>query len=349
MKALKTLLVIVLAIVAIVIVLGLIGPSEYRVERSITIPAETGVVWANVSDLEDHEEWSPWAEKDPDMAVTITGDAGQVGQKSEWKGDENVGSGYQQIAMVEENKAVRTDLHFIEPWESQSTATFDLEDLGDSTRVTWGIEGENNFMGKVMSVFMDMDKMVGPDFERGLANLKEVSTADQATLDAERAKMVDGFTIETMERPGMTYVGVRKTIPWSDMEKFFGNSFGKVFGALGQAGVQPQGAPTALYFMWDEENKRTDVLAGAAVSDADAAKFTGTAGMSTYAVAPGNAYVIDYFGGYAGSGAAHMAMDKKIKRDGASMREVAIEEYITDPGQEPDSSKWHTRIVYPIQ
>ena len=100
----------------------------------------------------------PWAEKDPDMAVTITGDAGQVGQ-SKWKGDENVGSGYRQIAMVEENKAVRTDLHFIEPWESQSTATFDLEDLGDSTRVTWGSKA-NNFHGQGDVVFMDMDKMV---------------------------------------------------------------------------------------------------------------------------------------------------------------------------------------------
>lgn len=349
MKALKTLLVIVLAIVAIVIILGLMGQSEYRVERSAVIPAEVGVVWANVSDLEDHEEWSPWAERDPDMEVTITGEGGQVGQKSEWKGDENVGSGYQQIAMLEENKAVRTDLHFIEPWEGNSVATFDLEDLGDSTRVTWGLEGENGFMGRVMSVFMDMDKMVGADYEQGLANLKKVSMADQAALDAERAKMVDGFTVETEQRPEMTYVGVRKTIPWSDMEKFFGSSFGKVFGALGQAGVQPQGAPTALYFMWDEENKRADILAGAGLAAADVAKLSGIPGMSTYTVAAGEAYVIDYFGGYSGSGKAHMAMDKMIKRNGTSMREVAIEEYITDPENEPDSSKWHTRIIYPIK
>ena len=172
-----------------------------------------------------------------------------------------------------------------------------------------------------------------------------MSTAEQAALDAERAKMVDGFTIETMERPGMTsWACARQSLERHG--EVLRQQLRQGVRSTDGAGVQPQ-EPPALYSC--NGMRRTSEPTCWPVPPwrcRCSQKFTGTAGMSTYAVAPGNAYVISTISAAMPASSAYMAMDKKIERDGASMREVAIE-YITDPGREPDSASG-TRIVYPI-
>ena len=349
MKVLKTLFIILLALLGIFVILGLVGDKTYRVERSTVIPASVGVVYANVSDLTNHEKWSPWKEKDPAMTVELSGTPGTVGQVSAWTGNDQVGSGSQTIIALEQDRSVRTDLKFLTPWESSSVATFDLEAHGDSTKVTWGIEGENDFMGRAMSAFLDMDGMVGPDFEKGLAKLSAVSMADQEAWNVANANTVDGFKIEIVSRPAMTYLGVRKDIGWSDMQKFFGSSFGAAMGAMGAAGVEPTGAPSGLFFVWDEENKRTEMLAGIPIPADKKGQFSKKKDLIVYEQPAGKAYMIAYYGGYNGSGKAHEAIDKKFTMDNTESGGLAIEEYITDPGTEPDSTKWLTHVIYPIK
>lgn len=338
MRAFKTLLIIIGALLALVIILGLIGPSEFRVERSTVIKAPADLVFPYVSHLKNMEAWGPWKEEDPGMQVSFNDKPdGTVGAKSMWKGGSSSGS--QEIIEIQPNKAVRTNLSFTEPMTSEHTGTFDLEAMGDSTRVTWGMEGRNGFMGKVMGVFMNMDKMVGPMFEKGLSNLKRVAEADAAMKLDEAGT----YAIEAGERPAAVYVGVRKTVAWADLPKFFQESFGATGKALGEAGVQAASAPTAVYFKWDEATGTADLLAGTAIP-ADAKGRV--KGLIELEVPASKAFWIAYVGGYHGMKPAHEALAARLEADNMELNGHVIEEYITDPGGEPDSLKWQTNIIW---
>jgi effector-binding domain-containing protein len=249
------------------------------------------------------------------------------------------------VTTLDPDKHVGLDLMFLEPFESKNKVDFDLAPAGDSTKVTWTMTAENGFMGRVMSVFMNMDKMVGPDFEKGLAKLKTMSEADQAAAATQKAKMYGGYEVNTLEHPAQTFVGVRKKIKWSEMHDFFAKSFAAAGEAVGKAGVAP-GTPCGVYFLWDEKNQMTDVLAGFPVAADAKGKVKG---MASYDAPASKAYQIVYTGGYMGSMKAHEAMSEKIKADNAQQNDVVIEEYVTGPAQEPDSNKWVTNIIYLVK
>lgn len=345
MRALKTILIILLALAGLFIILGLMGPKTFRVERSAVIQAPTEVVFNRVGKLSEMKNWGPWQEMDKDQVQRIEGTDGTVGAVWAWEGD-TVGKGMQEIVAIEPNKSVRTKLTFLEPMEAVNEGTYDLESMGDSTRITWGLEGENGFVGRVMGVFMDMDKMLGPDFEKGLSNLKGLAESDAKAIAEQKARMVDGFEVNVAERPAMWYLGERKRVKWSNMEAFFGSTFGKAMGILQAAGVEPAGAPSGLFYEWNEAKQEADMLAGIPVSASTKDKLKG---MTLVEVPAGKAYTIDHYGPYANTEKAHIAIDKKIKADGATLGDVVLEEYITDPGTEPDTAKWLTRVVYTIK
>lgn len=347
MRVLKTILIILLVLATILVVLGLFAPSEFRVERSTVIKAPVSMVYAKVSSLNRMEEWGPWKEMEHNMQATLSGNPdGQVGAISHWKSDESEGE--QELTELVPNERVRTALRFISPWEANNTGTFDLESMGDSTRITWGIEGQNNLMAKIASIFMNMDKAVGPMFEKGLANLKEQAEAEAAAVQAElEAKTFGGYVIETIERPAMVYIGKRnKNLKWADMKAFFSTNFMAVNKAMGAAGVQPAGAPSGVYFKWDEVNQSTDMMAAMPVASAPA---TPLKGFETYTAPAGKMLHIPYYGDYEKLGSAHEAMDAMIKANGLTHHSVVIEEYMTDPGAEPDTTKWLTNIYYAIK
>jgi effector-binding domain-containing protein len=346
MRALKTLLIILLSLLALLVVLGLMGPSTYRVERSAVVAAPPEVVYGYVSRLESMKQWGPWQEMDKDQVQSLEGADGTVGAVWKWEGD-TVGKGSQTIMSLEPNRSVRCKLHFVEPFESISTATYDLQAVGDSTMVTWGMEGENGFMGKVMGVFMDMDKMIGPDFEKGLANLKGLAEKEQADKAAAVAgKTFGGYVIETIERPEMVYVGKRSKVKFSELEKFYGSSFGAAGAAIGTAGLNMAGAPSGVYFQWDEKAQVADLFAGMPVVAPADVKLPG---MEVYTVPASKMLHIAYYGSYDGSMRAHMAMDEMIQAKGFTHYGNVIEEFITDPMAEPDTTKWLTNIYYMIK
>ncbi|MCB9169318.1 MAG: SRPBCC family protein [Flavobacteriales bacterium] len=346
MRALKTILIILGAIIGLLIILGLIGPKTSVVQRSTTIAAPADVVYPMVASLRTMHDWSPWKDMEKDQKVEFSGEDGTVGSMQMWEGD-TVGKGSMEVIELEANKHVGTDLKFIEPWEAESKVDLDLEEEGDAgTKVTWKMTQQNGFMGRIMSVFMDMDKMVGPDFEKGLAKLKTMAEAKEQELAAIRDKTYNGFVIETVDRPELVYVGKRKVVKWKDMHDYFAASFGAAFKAVGAAKMEMEGAPSGLYYKWDEANKEADLMAAIPVkADADAK----VVGMQTAVVPAGKALFIPYKGGYYGSGKAHEAMDQMMKAKGLELRDVVIEEYVTDPEQEPDSSKWLTNIYYMIK
>jgi carbon monoxide dehydrogenase subunit G len=166
-----------IAIAIVVLLIGFLGfvqmrPNESTVTRSASIKAPPDKIEALVSDFHRWNEWSPWEKLDSAMKRTFSGAETGKGAIYEWNGNDKVGQGRMEILEVASASKVVIKLDFIKPFESSNTTEFDLVDKGELTEVTWTMKGKNNFMSKLFGVFMDIDSMVGKDFEQGLANMK---------------------------------------------------------------------------------------------------------------------------------------------------------------------------------
>jgi hypothetical protein len=150
--------------------------SDYVVERSTSIAASPEVVFGRVGNLQGWDDWSPWAEMDPDMNKTYSGEPGSVGSKYQWTGNRKVGEGQMVINSVDAPTKIGIDLSFLKPFKSESLTEMMVSPSGDGSTVIWRMTGETTFIVKVMGLFgRSMDKMVGPDFEKGLAKLKRIT------------------------------------------------------------------------------------------------------------------------------------------------------------------------------
>jgi uncharacterized protein YndB with AHSA1/START domain len=174
---LKVLLVIVaVLVVCVVAVLAYAAtrPDTFTIQRSATIKAPPERVFALLTDFPAWRQWSPWENLDPDLKRTYSGAPNGKGAVYEWEGNK-AGAGRMEILDAPAPQKVTIKLDFRRPFEAHNTAEFTLQPQGDATAITWAMRGQNIFIGKVMSIFVDMDKMVGKDFEKGLQNLKAAS------------------------------------------------------------------------------------------------------------------------------------------------------------------------------
>jgi hypothetical protein len=147
------------------------GSSTYTVTRERHIAAPTSAVVDRIVDFRRWEAWSPWEDLDPEMSRSYTGSHSGVGAVYEWDGNRKAGSGRMEITEVTPPGTVVIGLQFLRPFKSESVTTFVVIPDGDGSRVAWSMTGPHSFMTKVMGVVRSMDKMIGPDFEKGLAQL----------------------------------------------------------------------------------------------------------------------------------------------------------------------------------
>lgn len=150
-------------------------PASFRLERSTSISAAPEKVFALINDFREWSKWSPWENIDPALVRTFSGAANGVGTIYEWTGNNKVGSGRMEIVEASAADRITIKLDFFKPFEAHNTAEFTLVPEGGTTRVTWAMFGPSNFMAKLMQTFVSMDKMVGGQFEHGLANLKKAA------------------------------------------------------------------------------------------------------------------------------------------------------------------------------
>ena len=171
---------ILIAIAALVVVLVVViatRPSEFRVERTATVSAPAAVVFAQVNDFHQWDAWSPYAKRDPGMKKTFEGAPSGVGAVYTWSGNHEVGEGRTTIVESRPSELIRVRLEFVRPFAATSTATFTFRPEGERTAVTWTLDGRNGFPAKAMGLVMNMDKMIGDDFEKGLAQMKAIAEA----------------------------------------------------------------------------------------------------------------------------------------------------------------------------
>jgi uncharacterized protein YndB with AHSA1/START domain len=174
-------LVKVLVALAVLVVAGVVvvatRPSEFRVTRTGTISAPPAVVFAQVNDFRKWEAWNPWGKLDPAMKQSYEGAPAGVGAVYTWAGNSQVGEGRMTLTESRPNELIRIKMEFLKPFAATSTAEFTFRPEGNGTAVTWSMEGQNNFMAKTMHLVMNMDRMIGGQFEKGLAAMKSVAEA----------------------------------------------------------------------------------------------------------------------------------------------------------------------------
>jgi len=180
----KMLINVVLAVVAlfavIVVVLVIVvamQPSDLSVARTLTMSASPAEAFAQVNDFRKWQAWSPYDKRDPTMQRTYEGPPAGVGASYAWNGNGEVGEGRSTIVEVRENELIQIKLEFKRPFAGINTAEFTFEPQGGQTAVTWSLIGKKNFMSKAVGLVMNMDNMIGGDFEQGLANIKAIVEA----------------------------------------------------------------------------------------------------------------------------------------------------------------------------
>jgi hypothetical protein len=166
-----------LAVVVAILLAGLLvfaatRPNSFHVQRAASIQAPPDKIFPLINDFHSWVYWSPWEKLDPQMKKTYTGPPSGKGSVYEWDGSMKVGTGRMEIADTTPSSKVVVKLDFLKPMEGHNTAEFTLEPQGNSTQVTWAMDGPSPYVAKLMGIFVSMDSVIGKEFETGLANLK---------------------------------------------------------------------------------------------------------------------------------------------------------------------------------
>lgn len=181
MKLLKVILYAVIGIVTLFLIVALLLPSQVRVERAIVIEQPVEVVYSLVSDFGNYKKWNPWSKKDPAAKGKLSGNPGEAGQRWSWEG-ELVGKGYMSLEEAIPNKMIKSKLKFLQPFEAESWDIWSFEPTSGGTKVTWANEADLDYpVGRYFGLFYD--GIIGPDFEKGLENLRSLALGRNGKSD----------------------------------------------------------------------------------------------------------------------------------------------------------------------
>jgi effector-binding domain-containing protein len=336
----KILIKIIKIIVIIIVAIGLIGffiPSDAYLERSITINASATSVFEEVNDVEKINPWAPWQRIDPDGTTYVfTGSTTGLGRKMSWESDHpDVGTGSQEIILLEENKKVRTELYFGN-MEGASYSDIILLQDGEQTKVTWTYEGDMGSNPFFHYFTLMMDSMIGPSYEDGLNMLKErVESKPKFTVD---------ISITTQE--AINYLAIQEVFSLEQMETIgprMGEIYGQLINYIQKNGVMGMGQPMSIYNTVDD--KKWDVNVAIPVADPGESNDENILVGQTIG---GKMVKAIHMGDYANLSDTHKQLSTYIQFNSLTMNGKGYEIYVSDPA-ESDTALWQTEIYYPIK
>ncbi len=334
----KKILYVIIGLVVLYLILCLLGPKDFAASRSISIKAPAALVQTQMADFKFFQEkWSPWSELDPAMKTTYEGETGKPGYKYSWESNvKDVGKGSMLLNGI---KGDTTDITINFEGMGDSKVYYIAKDENGSTSVTWSMNGEASFLMRGMMLFMSMDKMMGPTFEKGLNKLK--TSIESMPVEAPKATAYEVKEVQWEER---TYVGKKGTFTYDKLPAFFNENFSKIFEELGKVKIQPIAPATAIFFTWNTEKQETECAAVAAV-----AKGTKVKGWEVWNIPSSKILQTTYWGAYDEKMMdAYKALDAYANEKNLT-KNFSLEEYVTDPMNEKDTAKWQTNIYYVLK
>lgn len=337
MNALKKIVLGLAVAGALFIVVGLALPRTVQVERSIVVDAPRATVFTVLNGFRQFGKWSPWAEIDPDATTAFAGPAVGVGAKMSWSGNDEVGSGTQEIVESVPYERIALRLVFGD-FPGTFSARFELEDEGGATRVRWIFEGDygGSIVGRWFGVLAE--RMIGPDYERGLARLK--SLVEQLPKgDFAALKVV---VVETAADP-VVQLSVRSMDNPNAIGVALGVAYSRLSGYMSAAGLKQTAAPIAVYRHAEQGTLTLD--AAIPVDRGDAAP----AGPVRLARLPaGPALRAEYQGAYAGLAATRAQLVAYLAAAGIEPAGPTWEQYVSDPARTPEA-QLITHIFVPVR
>lgn len=341
MRLLIRIVVVVGVLLVALVGIGFLLPQAARVERATVVAAPPATVFALVNSFRQFDRWSPWADRDPAMKVERSGAEFGVGAKYAWSGNRAVGSGSQEIVASTPNREVRVKLAF-GGFDGASEAVFTIVPEGEGSRVTWSLRTAlgRNPVDRYFGLLMD--RMVGPDYETGLARLKALAETlpktDFATLDVA---LVDG-------RPEpYAYVSGSTSTEGADVGPALAQAYARVAAAVAAAGLKQAGAPIAVTRRYDPAAKVYDFDAALPV-DRGEARFPESSGVRLGATPPGRRLRVTHTGPYATLGAAYGQLAAFEAAYGFAETGDSWEQFVSDPGTTPEA-ELVTTISVPVK
>lgn len=168
----STILLLIVLLVAAVLIYAASKPGSFRIERSLSIKAPADRIFALIDDFHQWRRWSPWEKLDPALDRNYSGEEMGKGAVYDWEGNGKAGKGRMEIVEIQPPARISIKLDFMKPFKASNQVNFTLLPENGATTVTWTMQGNSPYMAKLMGLFMNMDKLVGRDFEQGLANLR---------------------------------------------------------------------------------------------------------------------------------------------------------------------------------
>ncbi|MEE4114947.1 MAG: SRPBCC family protein [Marinilabiliaceae bacterium] len=335
MKALKWILIVIVSLAALIVFIGLLLPKRLVVSASADINISTPELFYSVATFTDRQAWDPWLETEPEAEVTISSQPDYVGSTYEWKG-EKLGNGRMLVDSVFYPSFIKSSIWFM-PEMEPAEVNWQLEPAENGTKAVWSLhmESANPFM-KLMNRLMKggLEK----SFEKGLGNLKtyiESGTFTRSKLDVTGVKEFPAMSAVIAEAYGVNMEVMSQT-----MEMLFGI----VMQAVTDNGLTPSGMPFAYYFNYNQEAGTTSIKAGVPVNDI--VKLSGEARTETFKAFKGFSAL--HTGPYTEFELSYGKMMEEMNRQGIMPLMESWEFYHTDPGMEPDESRWLTEIVFMI-
>ncbi len=332
MKTLKKILLAVIILVLLFFVIALFLPQQVKLEREITIEAPVRVVYNQVNDFHSWEKWAVWNQLDPMMKVEYEHLGIGKGAVYHWSSQqENVGTGSMTITQTYPLDSILIDLDFGE--QGLAKSPFYFEEQRNNTHVKWMFETDLG-MNPIHRWFgLLFEGMIGPDYEKGLENLKVVAE----TIWNEKQPIVE---IKTL--PDMNYISMRDSVSHAEISEEMARMYSTLYQVIQTNESQMADMPFAIYHKIDGE--MIELECGIPVMSlpfVDAPVKAGTLKSATYVEA-------DHIGSYETLGDTHEFIQKWIQDRHFSMAGAPMEQYLTDPGQVSDQSQWITAIYYPI-
>ena len=332
MNLLKKIFIVIAVLIILLLVLAFILPKKMHVEVTREVDAPTNVVYNIINDLKTQEHWNPWRAEDPTMTFTFPDKTSGKGASYNWT-SENSGSGSQIILDNVKNEQVVAQVNFDGMGSSESTHT--LVPNGDKTNITWTFEAESSVPMNLFNFLGEMQ--IAKSFKKGLALIEDLAV--KRTKNNE----YDGYVIKEETVSGRTYIMNRAEVLSENAHDYYSQSLPQLFGKIQELGLKMDGRSSILYYSFESADGKSDLAAAVPITEEVA---VADADVSIETMPTDKAIVVDYYGKYAGTDKAHDAIDAYMRDRGLLKKYPIIEEFVTDPTKESDSSKWHTRIIY---
>jgi len=344
MKILKITGVLLITLLAVAMILMLVVPVKQHIERTITINAPAETVYEHLTQPGTFKTWMVWCLKDTTVKTASSSTKETAATIVSWKGDPaRTGKGIIELLSLRINEEIEHKVSFLEPERKNGKSQFKLVESNGQTKLTWEFDLATPRPKNILNLFASLDKKLGDDFEQGLLNLKAIIEKNPSSSSVAGVR---AYAVLPLNFPATSFAVYRKDqVSRADIPSFYAEHLPRIYEEVMTVNATP-GSPSGLFYVWDENHQQADMAAAIEIP-------TGTQidnnNVQVVNIPASKAVYIDYYGDHSQTAEAYKNIDKYLLDNNLKQKSPVIEQYITDPATEKDSSKWLTKIIVLVE